>query len=89
MINDPVTFGICLGVEYAHCKQLITDNKSDVNVQMQEIAGEWYYLTPCPTWNKVVEALHKHGHVHDAVDLASKVGVKSPVPQEDGDSDHH
>ena len=82
-------FGVRLGVGYARCKQLITDNKSDVNAQMREIAAEWYNLTPRPTWNNVVEALYKQGLVRDAVDLAGKVGVKSPVPQEDGDTDHH
>ena len=49
----------------------------------------WYNLTPRSTWNKVVDALYKQGLVHDAVHLASKVGVKSPVPQEDdGASDY-
>ena len=65
-------------------KQLIKDNKSDINAQVQEIVAEWYNQPPHPTWNEVVEALHKHGLVNDAVDLASKVGVKSLVPQEDG-----
>ena len=88
-INDPFTFGLRLGVGYACCKQLIKDNKSDVNTQVQEIVAEWYNRPPHPTWNKVVEALHKHGLVNDAVDLASKVGVKSLVPQEDDDNYYH
>ena len=88
-INNPVTFGVRLGVGYAHCIQLIKDNNSDVNAQVLAIAAEWYNLTPRPTWNKVVEALYNHGLVRDAVNLASKVGVKSPLSQEDGDSDHH
>ena len=88
IINDPVTFGVRLGVRYARCIQL-KDNNSDGNAQVLAIAAEWYNLTPHPTWNKLVEALYNHGLVRDAVDLASKVGVKSPLSQEDGDSDHH
>ena len=88
-IIDPVGFGVQLGVEYNRCEQLTRSHASDINVQVRAIAAEWYNLTPCPTWNKVVEALYKHGLVRDAVNLASKVGVESPLPQEDGDRDHH
>ena len=88
-ITDPVGFGVHLGVGYNRCEQLTRNHATDINVQVRVIAAEWYNLTPHPTWNKVVEALYKHGLVHDAVNLASKVGVKLPVPQEDGDRDHH
>ena len=88
MITDPVGFGIRLGVGYEHCGQLIGSHGSDISAQVRAIAAEWYNHSPCSTWNKVVEALYEHGLVHDAVHLASKVGVRSPVSQEDGDSDH-
>ena len=88
-IKDPVDFGICLGVGYNRCEQLTKDHFSNINAQVRAIAAEWYSQSPHPTWNKVVEALHRHKLVCDAVQLASKVGVKSPVLQEDGDSDHH
>ena len=87
-IADPVGFGLRLGVGYSSCEQLIINHASDINAQVRAIAAEWYRQSPHSTWNKVVEALHNHGLVHDAVHLASKVGVKSPVSQEDGDSDH-
>ena len=89
MINNPVTFGLRLGVGYARCKQLIKDNISDVNAQVQEIAAEWYCQSPRPTWNEVVEALYRQGLPEIAAQLASKVGVRSPVSQQDGDNGHH
>ena len=88
MINNPVTFGLRLGVGYARCKQLIKDI-SDVNAQVQEIAAEWYSQSPRPTWNEVVEALYRQGFPEIAAHLASKVGVESPVSQQDGDTGHH
>ena len=88
-IDDPRLFGLHLGVGYARCKQLIKDNGSGINSQVQAIAAEWYRQSPHPSWNDVVEALRKLGNVRDAVLLASKVGLESsPLPQEDGDSDH-
>ena len=74
-ITDPVGFGLRLGVGYNRCEQLIRNHVSNINAQVREIAAEWYNQSPLPTWNKVVDALYKHGLVHDAVDLASKVGV--------------
>ena len=88
-ITDPVDFGLRLGVRYNRCEQLIRNHVSDIKAQVRAIAAEWYNQAPCHTWNEVVEALYKHGLVRDAVHLANKVGVKSPLPQEDGDSDHH
>ena len=87
-VSHPRDFGIHLGVGYDRCEQLIRNHSSDIKAQVQVIAAEWYNKTPHPTWNKVVRALYMHGLVRDAVHLASKVGVKSPL-QEDGDSDHH
>lgn len=74
-ITDPVGFGLRLGVGYNRCEQLIKDHSSNINDQVRSIAAEWYNLTLNPTWNKVVEALHNHGRVTDAVQLASKTGV--------------
>lgn len=88
-IADPVDFGLHLGVEYSRCNQLIRKHGSDINAQVREIAAEWYNQAPRLTWNKVVEALCNHGLVRDAVYLANKVGVESPLHQGDGDSDHH
>ena len=88
-IKDPVDFGICLGVGYNRCEQLTKDHVSNINAQVRAIAAEWYSQSPHPTWNKVVEALHRHKLVCDAVQLASKVGVKTPLSQKDGDSDHN
>ena len=87
-IADPVGFGLCLGVGYSRCEQLIKVCGQNALAQVRAIAAEWYSQSPHPTWNKVVEALYKHGLVRDAVNLASKVGVRSPC-QEDGDSDHY
>ena len=56
---------------------------------MRAIAAEWYNQSPHPTWNKVVEALYKYGLPEITVHLANKVGVESPVSQEDCDSDYH
>ena len=85
IITDPVGFGIRLGVGYNRCEELIINQGSN-NAQVRAIAAEWYRKShTSPTWNKVVEALYKFGLVRDAVDLASKVGVKSPL---DDDSDH-
>ena len=88
-IKDPVDFGLCLGVGYDRCEQLFKDHDHNSSAQVRAIAAEWYRQSPHPTWNKVVEALHKHKLVCDAVQLASKVGVESPVSKEDGDSNHH
>ena len=81
-INDPVTFGIRLGVTYNRCGQLIKNYSSDINAQVRVIAAEWYNQTPLPTWNKVVEALFKHGLSYDAMVLANDVRMSGVV-------DHH
>ena len=90
IITDPVGFGIRLGLQHNRCEQLIKNHGSDINAQVRAIAAEWYNQTPnCPTWNKVVEALYEYRLVRDAVHLASKVGVKSPSSQKNGDKDNH
>ena len=88
-ITDPVGFGVQLGVGYNRCEQLTGSHASDIKAQVRAIAAEWYNQSPRPTWNELVEALYKQGLVRDAVILASKVGVKSPLSQKDGDHDHH
>ena len=87
-IDDPVTFGIRLGVTYDRCGQLIKNYSSDINAQVRVIAAEWYDRTPVPSWNKVVEALFKHGLVDDAMRMAR---MKSLITTTilDGDSGHH
>ena len=90
-ITDPCGFGLRLGITFDRCNQLISKHGKDTIAQMRAIAAEWYEQTPrnCFTWNKVVKALYEHGLVRDAVDLAKEVGVESPLPKENGDSDHH
>lgn len=84
-ITDPVGFGMRLGLEYAHCQQLIKGHVGDIVGQVRSIVAAWYDQTPNHTWNKVVDALYKHGLVGYAVQLAKRKGVILPYR----DGDHH
>ena len=88
IITDPVGFGIRLGLKYARCQQLIKGHVGDIAGQVRSIVAAWYDQTPNRTWNKVVDALYKHGLVGYALELAKRKGVTLPQSYY-RDGDHH
>ena len=88
IITDPVGFGIRLGLKYARCQQLIKGHVGDIAGQVRSIVAAWYDQTSNRTWNKVVDALYKHGLVGYALELAKRKGVTLPQSYY-RDGDHH